>query len=125
MADLTAFVAEELASYRTHRQAGRVADAWVALERAHILSQPDAWLHTRVHLAMLAYAVVLRDWPEFRGQITRTVVAGIGSWLGRAPIGNTGRSTVPILQPMPIPPDLGAKLAQARRAARRGQGGSP
>ncbi|BDT85529.1 DUF3703 domain-containing protein [Nocardia cyriacigeorgica] len=30
---------------------------WAHLERAHILSQPDPWLHTRNHIAMFALAV--------------------------------------------------------------------
>lgn len=121
MATLKSFVEEELTTWREHRRAGRVAEAWAALERAHILSQPDAWLHTRVHLDMLAYAVALKDWPEFRGQIARIAVAGIGSRLGRAPIGNTGRSDVPILQPMSVAPDLAAKLAEAGHPVETGR----
>ena len=34
------------------------ADRWSHLERAHILSQPQPWLHTRNHVAMLNLAVV-------------------------------------------------------------------
>ena len=46
-------------------------DPWPSLERAHLLSQPWAWPHTRVHLAMLRLAVRQRD-----GREVEEVVAG-------------------------------------------------
>lgn len=113
MTMLKRFVDEELDIHHRARRAGRVDDAWAALERAHILSQPDAWLHTRVHLVMLRFAAGLGDGAEFRGQIARIAVAGIGSLLGKAPRGNIGRATVPIMAVMPVPPDIEAKLRQA------------
>lgn len=109
---LATFVAEELAAFRA---AGDSSAAWIALERAHILSQPGAWLHTKVHAHMLLFAVRQRDWPEVTGQIVRIAVAALGTALNRAPIGNTGRANVPIMAPMPIPPDLSAKLEAARQ----------
>lgn len=115
MSALKEFVEQELGSFRRARALGDRDGAWAALERAHILSQPDAWLHTRVHLAMLGHGMELADWDEVAGQVVRTAVAGIGSLLGKAPIGNTGRSNVPILQPMPVPPDLAEKLEKAAR----------
>jgi hypothetical protein len=115
MTTLTDFVNEELAHFRSARVNGDQQHAWSALERAHILSQPDAMLHTKVHLDMLLYGVCLSDWREVLGQIVRLAVAGIGSWLGKAPIGNTGRSHVPIMAVLPVPPDLAEKLAQAKR----------
>lgn len=116
MTSLTQFVEDELTSHCRARRDGRIADAWTALERAHILSQPDAWLHTQVHLVMLHFALGLGDWPEIRGQVARIAVAGIGSVLGKAPKGNTGRATVPIMAVMPVPPDIAAKLVEARQA---------
>lgn len=44
------------------------------------------------------------------GQIVRLIVAAPGSWSGRVPVGNTGRSDVPLMQPMPVPDDLAALL---------------
>ena len=44
------------------------------------------------------------------GQIIRLIVAAPGSWSGRVPIGNTGRSDVPLMQPMPVPDELAALL---------------
>lgn len=88
--------------------------AWRALEEAHILSQPWAWQHVKVHGAMLQLAWRSRNRREVTGQVVRLVVAGPGSLLGRYPVGNTGRSTVPINQAMPVPPELAALLGDAR-----------
>ena len=85
---------------------GEHARSWSHLERAHILSQAYAWPHVRVHWRMLAFAWRRRDLREILGQLARIVVAAPGSWLGRAPLGNTGGADVGILTPMPIPADL-------------------
>lgn len=90
---------------------GDVQGAWELLEQAHILSQPSAWLHVRVHASMLGLAWRTRDATEMRGQLLRLAVAGPGSALGRYPVGNTGRSNVPATLPMPVPPDLEELLA--------------
>ncbi|AWZ23039.1 MULTISPECIES: DUF3703 domain-containing protein [Rhodococcus] len=89
------------------------AQRWAHLERAHILSQPDPWLHTANHLAMLALAVRQRDRREALGQIIRIIVAAPGSLAGLAPEGNTGRAHVGLRQTMPTPPDLAALLHPA------------
>lgn len=64
---------------------------WRHLERAHIISQPDPWLHTHNHVAMLALALRQHDRREAVGQIVRIIVAAPGSLSGRYPEGNTGR----------------------------------
>lgn len=107
-------VERELSAASAASRSGDAVTAWTHLERAHILSQPGAWLHTRVHLAMLAQALRDADGRELIGQLIRVSVAGIGSLTGRYPLGNTGRSGVPIMQAMPIAPDL-AKLLEAER----------
>ncbi len=43
---------------------------------------------------------------ELIGQVVRLAVAGLGSALGRYPVGNTGRARAPIAQAMPRPADL-------------------
>jgi hypothetical protein len=43
---------------------------------------------------------------ELLGQLARVLVAAPGSWLGRAPLGNTGGTNVGILTPMSISEDL-------------------
>ena len=49
--EIAALVGAELSTARPSD------DRWPALERAHLLSQPWAWTHTRVHLAMLRLAI--------------------------------------------------------------------
>lgn len=104
-------------AYRAEMHAARTAtdDAarWRHLERAHIISQPWPWPHTANHLAMFTLAVRQRDRREALGQVIRIIVAAPGSALGRYPEGNTGRATVSLTQPMPIPADLAELLQSA------------
>lgn len=103
------------AAYVTEMAAARAStDAearWRHLERAHILSQPWPWPHTRNHIAMLVLALAQRDRREALGQVVRIIVAAPGSALGRYPAGNTGRARVGLTRPMPVPEDLAALLA--------------
>lgn len=103
---LIALLETEMAGYRDARSRDNGAAAWRALERAHIVSQPMLGPHVRVHVAMLDYAVHLRDGREIVGQIVRLALAPLGSLTGRIPWGNTGRSNVSAFQPMRIPDDL-------------------
>ena len=98
------------------RQARKSKDfdrCWTLLEDAHILSQPWAWLHVRVHGFMFVAAMMQRDVREVRGQLSRIAVAGPGSLSGRYPTGNTGRARVPATQPMPIAGELAEVLQRA------------
>jgi hypothetical protein len=106
--EVRAAYAREMAAART---AADPAVRWRHLERAHILSQPWAWPHTRNHLAMFALAIAQRDRREALGQVIRIIVAAPGSALGRYPEGNTGRTGAGLTQPMPTPPDLAALLS--------------
>lgn len=96
--------------YFREMAAARCADSadvrWYHLERAHILSQPAPWLHTRNHIAMLGLAVRQHDRREALGQVVRIALAAPGSWTGRYPDGNTGRASVGLFTPMPVPPEL-------------------
>ncbi len=83
------------------------------LEDAHVLSQPWARLHVRVHGSMFVAAMAQRDVCEVRGQLSRIAVAGPGSLSGRYPTGNTGRARVPATQPMPIVGELAEVLQRA------------
>lgn len=89
---------------------GDLLAAWLSLERAHVLSQAHAGAHLRVHWRMLTFAWRQGDMHEVRGQLPRLLLAGPGSLLGRAPLGNTGGASVGIFTPMPIPEDLLALL---------------
>ncbi|MFJ6986537.1 MULTISPECIES: DUF3703 domain-containing protein [unclassified Streptomyces] len=102
----TAYAAEMTAA----RTAAAPADRWHHLERAHILSQPWPWPHTRNHIAMLALALRQRDRREALGQVIRIIIAAPGSALGRYPEGNSGRAHVPLTKPMPLPDDLATLL---------------
>ena len=94
------------------RRASDPAVRWRHLERAHVVSQPHAWLHTRNHVAMLALAVRQRDRREAVGQVVRIIVAAPGSLTGRFPDGNTGRVAAGLMTPMPLPTDLAAALGR-------------
>lgn len=95
------------AECKAAREARHAPDtAWHHLERAHVLSQPWAWPHTRSHLAMLKQAVRDRDPKEITGQLLRVAVGGPGSLVGRYPVGNTGRARVAIMAQQPMEPDL-------------------
>lgn len=93
------------------REGADVDQRWAHLERAHIISQPYAWMHTCNHLAMFKLAVAQRDRREALGQVIRMVVAAPGSLTGRYPDGNTGRVAAGLMTPMAIPGDLSAELA--------------
>lgn len=92
------------------KQGGDVAGAWVALERAHVLSQALAALHTRGHWPMLGLGLATVDIREVFGQTLRLMLAGLGSWTGRFPVGNTGRARAGLNTPMAIPDELARKL---------------
>lgn len=99
-------VSSEMMAYRTARSAGDFDRAWIALERAHIVSQPYLGLHLANHWAMLKFATAQRDVKEAIGQVVRLALAPLGALTGRIPIGNTGRSSVSAFKPMPVPDDL-------------------
>jgi hypothetical protein len=104
------------AVYRREMAAARTADTaegrWHHLERAHIVSQLDPWLHTGNHVAMFVLAVSQRDRQEALGQVVRIIVAAPGSITGRYPEGNTGRTAAGLTTPMPVPEDLRAALVR-------------
>ncbi|WP_304106114.1 DUF3703 domain-containing protein [Mycolicibacterium bacteremicum] len=107
---MTRIGAQAALVYRNEMAAAKnAADAttrWRHLERAHIVSQPDPWLHTCNHAAMLALALRQRDRREALGQVVRLIVAAPGSLSGRYPVGNTGRVAAGLMTPMLIPDDL-------------------
>lgn len=113
-------VSAELEAASAAHSRGDRENAWRHLERAHVLSQPSAWLHTRVRWGMLVLAIRVGDPRELAGQVIRLVVAGIASAVGRFPAGNTGRARVPITKPMPVADDLVAILASVA-GNRRGE----
>ena len=75
------------------------------LERAHILGQRSTTRHTYAHWLMFRAGLEQRDFREVLGQLPRMLASLAFSriWV---PLGNTGRSRVPAMKPMPIPEDL-------------------
>ena len=110
---LSQHVGVRLLDARVACRANDFAVAWQLLEDAHVLSQPLAFAHVRVHVAMLRLGVHTRDGREVLGQLVRLIVAAPGSWSRKYPIGNTGRTDVPATRPMPIRADLQAILDRA------------
>ena len=91
-------------------EAKRAPGPWPILERAHIVSQPWAVPHTRVHWAMLRVALREHDRNEVLGQVIRLLVAGPGSLAGKYPVGNTGRTTMSLTEVAEVPDELQALL---------------
>jgi Protein of unknown function (DUF3703) len=98
---------------RAGRSVDSIEQRWVALERAHVLSQPWPLKHVRAHAAMIRLAFHQRDVRELVGQAVRLVVAGPASAVGKYPAGNSGRARVPATLPMPITDDLAQLLEGA------------
>lgn len=93
--------------------------AWEQLERAHILSQPDAGLHVCVHVVMLRLALHMRDVREVLAQLLRLPLAAPASWLGRYPVGNPGTGRVGAFAEVPVPADIVELLSDTRSGSHR------
>ena len=106
-------ISSHLVEAKVSRLQGDWSRCWQLLEDAHVLSQPWAFAHTRVHAAMIAAGWQARDGREVRGQVLRFLVGGLASAVGRYPTGNTGRARVSATQPMPMRPDLAETLTRA------------
>lgn len=80
MSTITAAIRDRLLSdLNEARIACRSGDrerCWAMLEDAHVLSQPWATWHVKVHGSMLTAGLGQRDWREAWGQLVRLVVAG-------------------------------------------------
>lgn len=105
---------------RLHRAYLRVdrsdlAQAWHLLEALHVLGQTRLVPHARTHRLMLALAWRTRDLAEVNGQLLRLLLVPLGHLLGRLPLGNTGRSNVGALRPMPVAPELLATIREHQR----------
>ena len=70
------------------------------------MGQPYPYEHTTVHWKILCFGVKIKNFREVMGQIPRLLIGGVKSFVGKIPVGNTGGSNVPPLQPMEIPEDL-------------------
>ncbi len=110
--ELRARLSPIIASALDAARAAPAADAWALLERAHILSQPFAGLHVKVHLRMLGRALRDRRWREALGQLPRLVLAGPGSLVGRYPRGNRGTTVISMFEAEAMPAELAVLMNQ-------------
>jgi hypothetical protein len=109
-----ALIDGEILAFQAARKKRDIAMAWRHLERAHIVSQPFLALHLGNHWAMLKFAFSQRDVQEIIGQLVRLALAPLGSFTGRIPVGNTGRSNVSAFEPMEVPDDLAIAIKAAQ-----------
>ncbi len=107
------FVSAEIDLALQARRRGDAVQAFGHLERAHVLGQASTREHVRVHWAMLRWAIRKRLAREIAGQMFRIVGAATKTAIGLVPTGNTGGTNVSPFKPLPVPPDLAAKIADA------------
>ena len=112
--DIRSALEDEVAAYRLARRNDDIASAWIALERAHIISPPRLGPHLRIHALMLKLAIQTHNWREVSGQLLRLGLAPLGNLTGRIPEGNTGRSNVSAFASLPIPADLRRVLGERK-----------
>lgn len=110
-------VAAELRAADEAEARGEPGAAFAHLERAHVLGRAATVEHVRVHWRMLRWGLRYREVRERAGQVERFVGAAAKTAFGRVPRGNTGGANVSPFAPMPIPPDLDARIRAARAAA--------
>ena len=108
---------EILAAYQADAQE-KPDVAFFHLERAHILGQASTVEHVRVHWHMFLWSIRQRNVRECLGQLLRIAGAAISTAVGLAPQGNTGGTNVHPFKSMPIPPDLAAKIEEARASGK-------
>jgi len=80
--------------------------AFKHFERAHVLGQSNAFLHTYAHICMLKVGFAKKDFKEILGQLLRIPTGFIGSLIGVYPQGNTGGSDISPFKSLEIPEDL-------------------
>ena len=97
---------KEIVSARALMRQNECDEAFVHLERAHVLGQRNAAAHVLSHWLMLRIAVHRRDPAAMAGQAARIVLGAIGSLLGSVPTGNTGGTDISMFKRLPIEPEL-------------------
>jgi hypothetical protein len=88
----------------------RRADAFRALERAHVVGQHQVLPHVLTHALMLRIELARGNVLAALGQALRIVLGAVGSAIGVVPRGNTGGTNVSMFKSMPIAPDLLAHM---------------
>lgn len=111
------YVDQELTSAKQARKLGDVTGEFSHLENAHVLGQASTFLHTKVHILMLCWAVRQVNIKEGLGQIMRIVGAATKTAIGLVPSGNTGGTNVSPFKVLPVSPKLAIILAKANGQA--------
>lgn len=93
---------------------GNPSEAFIHLERAHVLGQASTLQHVRVHWRMFIWGLQNRSPRECVGQAIRIVGAATKTAFGLVPSGNTGGSNISPFKPLPVAPDLAAVIRTAR-----------
>jgi hypothetical protein len=112
------YVESEIRAAYQAEARGQPDIAFSHLERAHILGQTSTVEHVRVHWHMLLWGIRQRNVRESLGQLLSIVGAAIGTAIGLVPQGNTGGTNVAPFKRMPIPPELAARIEEARTSGR-------
>ena len=80
--------------------------AFVHLERAHVLGQREVVPHVVSHWLMFRIAVHRIEPAAMLGQAARMVLGALGSAVGSVPTGNTGGTNISMFKRLPIDPEL-------------------
>ena len=86
-------------------------EAFVHLERAHVLGQQNAAAHVLSHWLMLRVAVHRREPAAILGQAARIVLGAVGSIVGSVP---TGGTNISMFKHLPIASEL-LKIMEGHR----------
>lgn len=107
------YVEQELSLAKRARKHGHVRVEFTHLENAHVLGQASTFIHTKVHVLMLIWAVRQVNIKEGVGQVLRIIGAATKTAMGFIPSGNTGGTSVSPFQVLPVDPKLAAIIAKA------------
>jgi hypothetical protein len=97
---------KEIMSARALMRRKKHDEAFVHLERAHVLGQESTVPHVLSHWLMLTIAVRRREPAAILGQAVRIVLGALGSIVGSVPTGNTGGTNISMFKRLPIEPEL-------------------
>tara|TARA_R110002111_G_scaffold11262_7_gene35122 strand:+ start:104 stop:478 length:375 start_codon:yes stop_codon:yes gene_type:complete len=103
---LAPYFKEQIKKYSIEYNAGNLENAWMHLEKAHILGQRYPYEHSYVHWKMLQFGFKIKSLKEIFGQIPRLIFGGVKSFVGKVPVGNPGGANVPPLKSFPIEKEL-------------------
>jgi hypothetical protein len=96
----------EMAAGRRCLEKGRLSQAFLHAERAHVIGQRQVIPHVQSHWLMLRIDLARRSPAEVWGQAVRIVLGALGSAIGVVPIGNTGGADISMFHRLPADPEI-------------------